>query len=198
MSIFNLNTQNENLDNKIIAGIERISQVFKTLLWEKAKQFHLSPIQIQVLIFIANHSQEKSTVSYLAQEFHITKPTVSDTVKTLEQKGFINKVPDTKDTRSYTIQLTAKGEQAVLDTDNFVNPLTHIIEKSTAIDKLALWHSITTIIVELNKLDIINVQRMCLACNHYSKKDNTPFCGLLHQNLEIQDIRIDCPEFESK
>lgn len=67
MSIFNLNTQNENLDNKIVAGLERLSHVFKALLWEKAKEHSLSPIQIQLLIFIHNHTQEKTTVSYLAK-----------------------------------------------------------------------------------------------------------------------------------
>lgn len=198
MSIFNLTTQNESLNNKIVAGIDRVSQVFKTLLWEKAKEFHLTPIQIQVLIFVANHSQSQSTVSYLAKEFNLTKPTISDTIKILDQKEFIKKLRDTKDTRSYTIQLTAKGKQAVADTDNFVAPLTNIIEKSTDIDKLALWQSITTLILELNKLNIINVQRTCSVCNHYSEKDNTSFCNLLNQKLEMEDIRIDCPEFEEK
>ena len=51
-SIFNLNNQNSNLDNKIVAGLDRISQVFKTLLWGKSKTYNLSPIQIQLLIFI--------------------------------------------------------------------------------------------------------------------------------------------------
>ena len=64
-SIFNLNNQNSNLDNKIVAGLDRISQVFKTLLWGKSKTYNLSPIQIQLLIFIEYHSEEKTTISYL-------------------------------------------------------------------------------------------------------------------------------------
>ena len=81
MSVFNLNIQNENTGNKIVAGLERLSHVFKTLLWEKAKQHGLSPIQIQLLIFIQYHSDEKNTVSYLAKEFSVTKPTVSDAIR---------------------------------------------------------------------------------------------------------------------
>ena len=86
MSVFNLDNQNAGLNSKIVAGLERLSQAFRTLLWEKAKEFGLSPIQIQVLIFIHYHSKEKSTVSYLAQEFNLTKPTISDAIKALEQK----------------------------------------------------------------------------------------------------------------
>lgn len=37
MSVFNLDKQNSNLDNKIVAGLERLSQVFRILLWKKQK-----------------------------------------------------------------------------------------------------------------------------------------------------------------
>jgi len=90
MSVFNIIDQNINLDSKIVAGLERLSQVFRILLWEKAKEYSLSPIQIQLMIFIQHHSQDKTTISYLAQEFNFTKPTISDAVKVLEQKKLIN------------------------------------------------------------------------------------------------------------
>ncbi len=195
-SIFNLNNQNSNLDSKIVAGLDRISQVFKTLLLEKSKTYNLSPIQIQLLIFIAYHSSEKTTVSYLSQEFNLSKPTISDTIKTLEQKQFINKIVDKKDTRSYRIALTETGKNIVLETENFVNPLTEIITNSKQNDKLVLWENITNIILQLNELKIISVQRTCFKCKFYSENNNKSFCNLLNQNLKTEDIRIDCEEFE--
>jgi DNA-binding MarR family transcriptional regulator len=197
-SIYNLNSQNSNLDNKIVAGLDRISQVFKTLLWEKSKTYNLSPIQIQLLIFIEYHSQEKTTVSYLSQEFNLSKPTISDTIKTLEQKQFIYKIVDKKDTRSYRIALTETGKNIVLETENFVNPLTEIIKKTNQNDKFILWENITKIIQQLNELKIISIQRTCLKCTYYSQKNNESFCNLLNQNLKTEDIRIDCEEFELK
>lgn len=196
-SIFNLNIQNSNLDNKIVAGLDRISQVFKTLLWEKSKTYNLSPIQIQLLIFIKYHSEEKTTVSYLSQEFNLSKATISDTIKTLEQKQFINKIVDKKDTRSYRISLTETGKSIVLETENFVNPLTEIITNSKQNDKLVLWENITNIIQQLNELKIISVQRTCFKCKFYSKSNNKSFCNLLNQNLKTEDIRIDCEEFKT-
>ncbi|MCK6608135.1 MAG: MarR family winged helix-turn-helix transcriptional regulator [Flavobacterium sp.] len=196
MSVFNLNDQNSNLDNKIVAGLDRISQVFKTLLWEKSKTFNLSPIQIQLLIFIAYHSEEKTTISYLSQEFNLSKPTISDTIKTLEQKLLIEKMVDVKDTRSYRIKLTESGKNIVLETENFVNPLEEIIGNSTHNEKLVLWQNITNIIQQLNQLKIISIQRNCFNCKHYSVQDDVSFCNLLNRNLETEDIRIDCGEFE--
>lgn len=195
-SIFNLDNQNSNLDSKIVAGLDRISQVFKTLLWEKSKTYNLSPIQIQLLIFIEYHSEEKTTISYLSQEFNLSKPTISETIKTLEQKQFIKKIVDKKDTRSYRIELTQNGKNIVLETENFVNPLTEIITNSKQNDKLVLWENITTIILQLNELKIISVQRTCFKCKFYSENNNKSFCNLLNQNLKTEDIRIDCEEFE--
>ena len=196
MSVFNLTNQNSSLDNKIVAGLERLSQVFRILLWEKAKEHSLSPIQIQLLIFIEHHSPDKTTVSYLAQEFNFTKPTISDAIKILEQKSLIKKIADSKDTRSYTIRLTAKGKKIVLETENFANPITAIIAKSNEADKLILWKHISNLITLLNIQEIISVQRTCLNCMHYSVKDKNGFCNLLNQKLFTKDIRIDCEEFE--
>lgn len=198
MSVFNLMEQNANLDSKIVAGLERISQVFKTLLWEKSKQYNLSPIQIQLLIFINYHSQNKTTVSYLAQEFNVTKPTISDTIKILQQKAFIEKIIDKVDTRSYTIKLTTAGKEIVSKTENFANPLTKIISKSESLEKSILWKNISEMIIQLNNSQIITVQRTCFNCKHFSKNDKIPFCNLLNQRLKTDEIRIDCAEFYLK
>jgi DNA-binding MarR family transcriptional regulator len=197
MSVFNLTEQNANLNSKIVAGLERLSQVFRILLWEKAKAYNLSPIQIQLLIFIQHHSAEKTTISYLAQEFNFTKPTISDAIKVLEQKKFIKKITDSIDTRSYTIQLTATGKKIVSETEDFANPISDIVSTTTNAEKEILWKNISNLIVQLNKLKVISVQRTCFNCKHYLLKNKRPFCSLLETKLLQEDIRIDCEEFET-
>lgn len=195
MSVFNLNDQNNAIENKIVAGLDRISQVFKILLWEKSKSYNLTPIQIQLLLFINYHDIDKSTVSYLANEFNVSKPTISDTIKTLLQKQIIKKIIDPKDTRSYKIELSDIGKKLIIETENFVNPLLKIIEELDNDNRLVFWECILKIIQELNKLNIITVQRTCINCSHFSEENSKPFCKLLKQSLESEDIRIDCPEF---
>ncbi|MEO7264456.1 MAG: MarR family winged helix-turn-helix transcriptional regulator [Ferruginibacter sp.] len=197
MSVFNLKKQNSNLDYKIVAGLERLSQVFRIFLWEKAKEYSLSPIQIQLMIFIRHHAQDKSTISYLAQEFNFTKPTISDAIKVLEQKNLIKKIIDNNDSRSYTIQLTEQGKKVVSETENFANPLATIISKSTQSDKLVLWENISNLITQLNNVEVISIQRTCFNCKHYAVKGKAHFCNLLEQKLQTKDIRIDCEEFET-
>lgn len=197
MSVFDLEQQNNSLDLKIVAGLERISQAFRILLWEKAKVYGLSPIQIQLLIFINYHSQDKTTISYLAREFNLTKPTISDAIKVLLQKELISKETDSADTRSYTIQLTEAGKTVVSNTQDFANPVTDIVSKVNPEEKQAVWQTISTLIIQLNKIDLISVQRTCPNCRFYALKDGGHYCNLLNESLENTAIRIDCPEFEA-
>lgn len=195
MSVFNLNIQNENTDNKIVAGLERLSHVFKTLLWEKAKQHSLSPIQIQILIFVQYHSDEKNTVSYLSKEFNVTKPTVSDAVKVLEQKKLVEKIADISDSRSYALRLTDSGKKIVAESEDFTNPVSQIMSGISENEKEIIWNNISGLINKLNKLDIISVQRSCNNCTYLSSRNGEYFCNLLKQPLHNNDLRIDCHEF---
>ncbi len=196
MSVFNLEEQNNRLDHKIVAGLERLSQVFRILLWEKAKQYQLSPIQIQLLIFLKHHTFSKATVSYLAQEFNVTKPTISDAIRILEQKKLLAKFQDPLDNRSYTMQLTKAGTQIVQATQDYADPITQLMAKIADRDQMILWEAICGLITQLNRQNVISVQRTCLACRHHALQNEHHFCTLLNKKLEAQDIRIDCPEFE--
>ncbi len=197
MSVFDLNQQNSHTDNKIVAGLERLSQVFRTLLWEQAKAQSLSPIQIQLLIFIHYHSDEKNNVSYLAQEFSVTKPTISDAIKVLEQKKLICKIPDPVDSRRYSIRLTEAGKYVVQQTENYTTPISEWLAGSGCAEKEILWASIASLIRTLNQTGIISVQRTCYNCHYYTMQNNTSFCKLLNERLYTKDIRIDCPEHET-
>lgn len=195
MSVFDLNEQNRYLDNKIVAGLERLSQVFRALLSEKAREQGLSPLQVQLLLFMQYHSEAQNNVSYLAGEFNITKPTISDAIKILEQKKLVRKLVISSDSRRYSIQLTAAGKKVVRDTENFTAPFSEWISQVKPPQKELLWKSITDLIRLLNRTGAITVQRTCYTCRHNSTRNGSPFCNLLNEKLAAKDIRIDCPDY---
>lgn len=195
-SDFNLTHQNKSTESKIVASLERIAQAFRVLLWQESKEHSLTPIQVQVLIFLQYHSDEKCKVSYLAEEFNMTKATISDTIKTLELKKLISKKFEPHDTRSYVIQLTGKGKIIAEKTSLFSKEISKPIDKLQQDDKENLLLSLLDIIRHLNKSGVITIQRMCLTCDYYqsSAKGQKHFCTLLNQQLQVTDLRIDCPE----
>lgn len=119
ISVFDVNRQQQKIDRKIVVALERISEAFRVLLWNESKENALSPIQIQALIFLLFHTADKCTISYLAKEFNLSKPTMSDSIKVLVQKGLVKKIADTEDSRSYNIALTASGKRIAEKSANF-------------------------------------------------------------------------------
>lgn len=187
--------QNKSTDSKIVASLERIAQAFRVLLWQESKEHSLTPIQIQVLIFLLHHSNEKCKVSYLADEFNMTKATISDTIKTLDQKKLIRREYDANDTRSYVIHLTKTGKDIANKTSLFSQEIHTPIEKLLKGDKENLLLSLLDIIRHLNQSGVITIQRMCMTCNYYQTPGKGQhFCKLLNQKLQVSDLRIDCPE----
>ena len=196
-SVFDRSFQNEDLASKITTGLERISESFKVLLWNYAKKINLSPIQIQILIFLQYHEEQLCNVSALAKEFNVSKPTISDAVKVLAKKELIEKITSAVDKRAYSIRLSEQGEAIVRETEHFANPIHKVIADFSEEQQLELFNSIASLIRSLNKADILTVQRTCYNCRYYSKKENQHFCKLLDMKLFSRDIRLDCPEFES-
>lgn len=197
-SVFNPEFQQKDIASKLVVGLERISEVFKILLWEKAKVVGLSPIQIQILIFIAYHKENLCNVSHLAKEFNITKPTVSDAIKILDKKELIIKDYSSSDSRSYIIQLSESGEKVVSETYDFANPLKSQLSGLNKKDLESLFKTMSQLIYKLNQKGILTVQRTCYGCKFYQKNKKADYCNLLEKELANQDIRLDCPEFEKK
>lgn len=193
-SVFNPDNQNKNLDKKIVIALERVSEAFKVLLWERSKAYGLSPIQIQVLIFIQHHSPETSKVGYLSDEFNVTKATISDTIKTLEKKEFIFKEQDVSDQRSYQILLTSKGKELVQKLTPYPSILEESIKRRTAEEKEVFYNSLLSLIHHLNISGIISIKRMCFSCKFLLKNENGFYCNFLEKPLAKHELRIDCPE----
>ncbi|MFD2725085.1 MarR family winged helix-turn-helix transcriptional regulator [Hyunsoonleella rubra] len=196
-SIFNPNHQELDISSKIVAGLERISEAFKVLLWEKAKLLGLSPIQIQILIFVQYHKLEFCNVSHLAKEFNVTKPTISDAVRVLLKKELIEKVFSSSDSRSYAIQLSDKGKNVVTQTENFAQPLKSQLDGLHDKDLQQTFKTLSQLIFKLNKIGVLTVQRTCYACKFYQKNGQLHYCNLLEKELQQSEIRVDCAEFET-
>lgn len=196
--IFNPADQEEDFSGKIVVGLERISEAFKVLLWEKAKLFGLSPIQIQILIFISYHKSDFCKVSHLAREFNLTKPTISDAIRVLVKKGLVTKDLSDTDSRSYSIGLSNSGKTVLSETKNFANPIKDQLNGIEQIDLENLFMTLSKLIYKLNQNGILTVQRICYGCQFYNKTGNRDYCSLLNKELLKIEIRLDCPEFKER
>ena len=196
-SPFDPDQQSRHLDDKIVVALEKFAEVFRVLLWDEAKESDLSPIQLQLLLFLDFHVANQRKVAYLAREFNMTKATISDAVKTLINKGLVAKEVDTTDTRSFFLNLTAKGENVANKVAGFSKELQISVSQMDAQSKEDLFHGLFTLIRSLHEKDIISLQRMCFNCRFYKgDKRQKHFCQFLKQPLKSGDLRVDCAEHE--
>jgi len=199
MSAFDPERHITNVDYKIVAALEKISEVFRVLLWTEAKEHKLSPIQMQLLIFIKYHNSDKQRrIASMAREFNMTKATISDSIKVLEQKGLIERADDMLDSRSFNFSLTDKGVKLTGMIENFTKPLDGAIATLSTPQKNEFLVSVLDLIYRLNQNGIISTQRMCYNCYYYNgDRQQAHFCNLMQKELAIDELRIECPEHKS-
>ena len=185
------------LESKIVSGLERLSETLKSLLWEQAQKFGLSPIQIQILLFVANHHVDLCNVSYLAKEFNLTKATISDAVKLLLLKKYLAKDDSLADKRRFNLSLTKNGSALVKKLSSYAQPISEELSTFGEKELVSVFDTISKLIYKLNKQGVIQVQRTCFNCRYYKgDKKSRHYCNLIESTLKKQEIRLDCPEFE--
>ncbi len=188
--------QSRDIDSRIVAALERLSEAFRVLLWNEAKQHGVSPIQVQMLAFLRFHPEVRRNVSSLAQEFNMTKATISDAVKTLEQKGFLSRRTLEHDARAQSLDLTPEGIELADKTSDFAAPVVERVASLSQGQKEGLLTSLLQVIYQLNQAGILTVQRMCFTCRFHRQSGLSHYCELLKKPLAVSELRLDCPEHE--
>lgn len=199
-SIFNLKYQHSDLDAKLVLALERISHVFRVLLWEQTKQYNLSPIQTQILIYIYHQPEYDRNISTLAIRLNVTKATISDAVKSLVQKKLVKKQTDKEDARYFYLTLTNKGSELVKKIESWGEQFRKNFREIPDKDKTTLYETLLRLLINFEEQGIINRNRICFTCKHFQnqKKSNKElyFCELLNLPLKTNELRVDCPEHE--
>ncbi|MBD0258954.1 MAG: winged helix-turn-helix transcriptional regulator [Cytophagales bacterium] len=183
---------------KIVAALERISQAFRVLLWQQAGSAGLSPIQVQLLLFIRFHLPRYCTVSYLAREFGLTKATVSDSVKVLAARGFVSRQAQPGDGRSRILALTETGSELAEKASDFAPPLSGPVRTLPVPHQEALLQNLLTVIGGLTQTGIIRAPRMCFSCRFPSRDAGRYHCRLLGEEHLPAQLRLDCAEHQEK
>jgi len=195
-SAFNPKEQVTNLDAKLVYALERVSQIYRSLLWQTQVETGLSPIQSQILIFMLFHEDKLLSISGLAVEFSVTKATISDAFKTLEKKGLVRKEKDVVDKRRQILKLTKEGIALAEQIQSYTQPLDDILKAFPVEKKVTLLTTLIDIMKALNDKQLLAPLRMCITCHYYEKKDGKSYCNLLNAHLKDEELRIDCPEYE--
>lgn len=183
-------------DARIISALERLSEVVRNRAWDTGQELGLSPLHVQVLAFLHTHPAEMRRASALANEFHLSKPTVSVALRKLGSEGYLKQIASSTDARAKELRLTAKGERAGKVAAGHLNALLPPLSAMAPADRDDLYVLLFGLLFGAQKAGMVNVDRMCLTCSHYESRKGGAYCKLLGKPLKPQDLRVDCPEHE--
>jgi DNA-binding MarR family transcriptional regulator len=198
---FDPSSQHGDVDKKIVAALDRISQAYRVLLQGEAQGRNLSPIQARFLVHLLHHRDKLGSVGRLAEEFGLSRATVSDAVRTLESKGLVHRELWPRDGRVASLSLTPAGEEAAAGLSGWADVVEAQLGSFAPEEKEATMRFLMRLIGALQEAGVITVARMCVTCRFFRpdahpKSASPHHCALLDQPLSGADLRTDCPEHE--
>ena len=155
----------------------------------------LAPVHWEVLRYLNRANRFSRSPAALTSFLGSTKGTVSQTVKTLEGKGWVRTRIDVQDRRRHKLSLTAKGMRLLAN-----DPLA---EMTAAIGELSpgTRASLAAALEEVLRLRLQAGGRrpfgQCRRCRHFADthpKGKPHYCMLLKERLSKRDAKAICHE----
>lgn len=189
---------NTNSAQTTFSALERLGEAIRAQQWTMAKQHGLSPLQLNILLFLNRHRPDLRKHAVLADEFMLTRPTISEATRSLERKKLIFRETDERDSRSSFLHLTAQGEDLARKLDHYPESFVDTIQQIPEQELQALNANLFPLLYQLIQAQLVAPARMCFTCQHYdgNRKDQHQ-CRLLNQMLSNDLLRLDCPEHEA-
>ncbi len=191
------------VSGQITIALYRIAQAIEYLLRERGKKMHLSPAQIQTLIFLKYARLGVRTVGGLAQRLGVTYATASGVADALENKRFIERVTLPGDQRVVTLRLTEAGTTQAEMLEDVLDVIESAVEGLPDAERRVLLRATQQIVTRLQQSGYVRVYEMCWGCQFF-RRDAHPddprgphHCAFVDAPLAEPATYFECPDFVS-
>ena len=167
--------------------LERICSLFRAQLRRVSNEHGLKLVQLETLVYLASANRYSDTPLALAEYLALTKGTVSQTLKVLEQRALIRKTPDPHDKRVQHCAVTPEGAR--------------VVEEAVRVPEAgsgALHAALTTVLRTLQHAGEARTFGVCHSCVHHQVQGSRTRCGLTGEPLRKVDRDKLCREHEPR
>ncbi len=192
--------QADSVDANIIALIDKLTDIKRSLLWETAEEFGLTPLQIQIVQYIYQcYAHNQVMAGDIAKELLVSKATLSVALNTLIQKGLVKKHIDTADRRKSCLTLTNNGAKLAHTLSSRKNVLAQYLSIQNKNDKKTAFRVLSKFVLKLMDHGIVDYLRMCMRCEHCKQLSRNSYrCSLTGRTFEFEEMHFECCHFTSQ
>jgi MarR family transcriptional regulator, negative regulator of the multidrug operon emrRAB len=159
----------------------------------------LGPAEWMALRFLARANLHSRKPSALADYVASSRAAVSRVIGRLEEGGYLTRQPTPEDGRSYSLEVTPKGE-AVLRHDP-INSLVLAVGLLPHETREALHDSLRQVLTRLSEIGARRHFDTCRDCAHLGAGDAEPVpwlrCNLFNQVIEEEAAQLLCAYFQA-
>jgi DNA-binding MarR family transcriptional regulator len=177
--------------------IERLANLLRNEARIAGQAYDLQPVQHDALHYLSVCNRYSDTPLAVTEYLGLTKGTVSQTLKILENRGLLSKQKDSEDKRVTHLALTNAGKeyiQQAFPPRDFMKSM----ESFPNEQKESLQNQLKQLLTTYQNTSGRTGFGICQHCLHNQSHDGQFICGLTKETLSLEDIDLICREFEEK
>lgn len=179
--------------------LERISNMIRTEMRTELIGYGLQPVQFDALYYLSICNRFSNTPKAVTEFLGLTKGTVSQTIKVLEIKGYVEKIADRNDKRITHLIMTKKGRKLLSDyfpSEKLLAACSDCEGEKTEFDPALLQQQLTLLLASIQKQHQSRSFGVCNSCKYHLDVNGGYVCGLTQLPLTADDITLICVEHQ--
>lgn len=176
--------------------LERLGNLLRSEARSLGVRYGLQPVQMEALAYLGNCNRYSDTPLGVTDYLGLTKGTVSQTLKVLENKGLLRKQADKKDKRVVHLHLSAAGRN-LLNKAVPAPAIRDACETLTATQQSAMLEGLSALLGAIQSGNGMKSFGVCKTCRHNEQRPAGEFyCKLTREPLSRGDVELICREHE--
>lgn len=185
--------ENQQSSHAIYTYLERLGNLIGAQEWLLGKRHDLQPVQLRMLYYLNICNRYSNTPSGVTEYMQLTKGTVSQSLKVLENKGYIEKQTDPHDRRQVHLLVTESGRVILnLLPPNLLGTVAEELGETAGAETVSVLRRLLVAMQRANGMQGFGV---CHTCHYHQALDEQHFrCGLTGETLAKSDAELICRE----
>ena len=180
--------------------IERLGNLARTDVRAACNEYGLKLVHFETLRYLTQCNRYSDTPLAVAEFLGLTKGTVSQTLKVLEQKGLLGRQDDAKDKRVVHLNPTAKGRRLVERIASVSTAVRETIVQGIGripvADNQVSLNSLRALLRSVQVANNYKTFAPCYTCRFNLKREIDYLCGLTNEPLAEHDVVLLCREHQ--